>query len=38
MALHAAGSEEAFIPGLDFATAAHGFRKIGIEQGKLNGA
>jgi hypothetical protein len=37
MRLHRAGSEEAFIPGLDFATAAYGFRKIGIEQGKLNG-
>ncbi len=35
--LHACGSEEAFISGLDFATAAHGFRMIGIEQGMLNG-
>lgn len=37
MKLHRAGSEEAFIPGLDFATMAHGLRQIGIEQGKLNG-
>lgn len=35
MRLHQAGSETAFMPGSDFAAMAHGYRNIGIEQGKL---